>query len=287
MARVTLNGINVHYVDTGVPAGADPSAPPLVLVHGLGCSSLDWDFQLPALSPHHRLIAPCLRGFGESDKPRGPLAITDFAADLCALLDHLEVASAHVLGFSMGGAVALQAGGDSPQRIASLIIVNSQPSFELDHWRKHLMKVYRIGMASVLGMERMTRLLTRQCFPLPEQRELREEMLRRHRLNDKPSYLAAIQALAGWSVVPRLGDLSAPVLVVSGELDYVPVSERERYTQMIPKARLEVIEDSRHATPFDQPEVFNRLVLEFLREIASTAPAADADDYHMRSSGMG
>jgi 3-oxoadipate enol-lactonase len=289
MATIMINGIRLHYVDSGPPSGAGADRPPLVMLHGLGCSSHDWDFQLPVFARDYRVVAPCLRGFGDSDKPTGPYTVSGFAEDVDGLLNALGIERCHLLGFSMGGAVALQAAVDYPQRFASLIVVNSQPCFDVVYWREHLMKIYRIGLGSPNGMDRITRLLTRHCFPEPGQQALREEMLKRHRRNDRTAYLAAIQALAGWSVMSRLTALAAPVLMIGADGDYVPVSERERYAKRMPDTRFCVIRDSRHGTPYDQPDAMNAQVLAFLRSVEGDAPSDPSTPalHHIRSSGTG
>ena len=257
MSFARLNDLNLHYQQHG-------RGEALVLLHGLGSSSYDWEFQVPAFSKYYRVIAPCLRGFGDSDKPAGPYSISQYARDVIGLLDHLGIARCHVLGFSMGGAVAFQMAVDQPERLHSLIVVNSQPSFELDHWRKHLMVITRIGMASVLGMERMTRYVAKRLFPLPDQQHLRDRMMERHAKNQKASYLAALQALAGWSVKDRIHQLYVPTLIVAGEHDYSPLTEKQTYVSLIPRARLAVIRGTRHGTLFEKPDEVNRVVLDFL-----------------------
>jgi 3-oxoadipate enol-lactonase len=257
MTFARLNDLNLHYQQHG-------RGEPLVLLHGLGSSSYDWEFQVPAFSKYYRVVAPCLRGFGDSDKPAGPYSIAQYARDVIGLLDHLGIGRCHVLGFSMGGAIAFQMAVDQPERLHSLIVVNSQPSFELDHWRKHLMVITRIGMASVLGMERMTRYVAKRLFPLPDQQHLRDRMMERQAKNNKASYLAALQALAGWSVKDRIQQLYLPTLVVAGEHDYSPLAEKQGYVRLIPNARLEVIRGTRHGTLFEKPDEVNRVVLDFL-----------------------
>jgi 3-oxoadipate enol-lactonase len=257
MSFVQIQGVKLHYQQHG-------RGEPLLLLHGLGSSSHDWEFQVPDFARHFQVIAPCLRGFGDSDKPPGPYSIRQYADDVLALMDHLGVEHTHVLGFSMGGAIAFQMAVDQPRRLDSLIVVNSQPSFELDHWRKHLMVITRIGMASVLGMERMTRYVAKRLFPYPEQQALRDRMLERHAKNHKASYLAALQALAGWSVKDKLSALTTRTLVIAGEYDYSPLEEKKTFVGLMPNAHLEIIRDSRHGTLFEKPVEVNRAVLEFL-----------------------
>lgn len=257
MPKVTLDDVTLEYEDRG-------QGDTLVLLHGLGSSAHDWDFQMPALERHYRVIAPSLRGFGASDKPTGPYSVMQYARDTIGLLNHLGIDRSHVLGFSMGGAVAFQMAVAFQHRLSSLIVVNSQPSFELDHWRKYLMALMRIGMANIMGMERMTRFLAKRMFPNPEQKHLRDQMTDRYRNNDKTAYLAALRALAGWSVEEMIDKVSLPTLILAGEYDFTPVEEKRAFASKMPNAAVKVVPDSRHGTPFDQHDTVNRLVLEFL-----------------------
>lgn len=257
MPRVKVDNITLHYETHG-------EGEPLLMLHGLGSSSRDWDFQIPALAKKYRVIAPSLRGFGESDKPDGPYTVMQYARDAVALLNHLGIERSHVFGFSMGGAVAFQLAVEFQHRLKSLIVVNSQPSFELDHWRKHLMVLTRIGMANLMGMERMTRYLAKKMFPRPEQKSLRQKMAERYCKNDKTAYLTALRALAGWSVEDLIADITVPTLVLAGEYDFTPVAEKQSFVDKMPNAALKVVRDSRHGTPYDQHRIVNSLVLDFL-----------------------
>lgn len=257
MPTTTVNDIQLHYELHG-------SGEPLVLIHGLGSSSRDWEYQIPDLARHYQVIAPSLRGFGKSDKPAGPYTVVQYARDVVGLLNHLGIDRAHVCGFSLGGAVAFQLAAEFKHRLSSVVVVNAQPSFQLDHWRKHLMVLMRIGMANVLGMQRMVRFLAKRLFPDASQAHLRETMLRRHGSNDKQAYLAALRGLAGWSIEDAIGSIDVPVLVVAGEHDITSVDEKQTYVDKMPNATLSVVKDSRHGTPFDQHETLNALILDFL-----------------------
>ena len=95
-------------------------------------------------------------------------------------------------------------------------------------------------------------------------------MAERWAKNDKRAYLASFDAIVGWGVQEQLSKISCPTLVISADHDYTPVAQKEIYVKLLPDARLVVIEDSRHATPLDQPEVFNATLLEFLKTVETT-----------------
>jgi pimeloyl-ACP methyl ester carboxylesterase len=87
---------------------------------------------------------------------------------------------------------------------------------------------------------------------------------RAHAGNDARVYVANLRALAGWTVAGRLGEIRVPVLLVSADQDFTAVEEKRRFLSALPDARLEVIPDSRHISHLDQPDAFNRVVLDFL-----------------------
>ena len=115
----------------------------------------------------------------------------------------------------------------------------------------------------------------RLLFPKAEQQALREKIQQRWPDNDKRAYLSALDAIIGWSVREHLGRISCPCLVVSADRDYTSVASKQAYVQELPHGRLVVIEDSRHATPMDQPEAFNQCLLAFLHELDSPTTKKD------------
>ncbi|MEM9056389.1 MAG: alpha/beta hydrolase [Pseudomonadota bacterium] len=259
MPFATVNKVRLHYLDEG-------AGEPLVILHGLGSSSEDWREPCARFTGRYRVVVPDLRGFGLSDRPPGPYSVAQFAGDVRALLAQLGIDRCHLLGFSMGGAVAFQLALDDPSTVRSLLIVNSLPSFEADTWRKRFMVASRVAMARLVSMERLVRILATRMLPEPHQAELREVLIARHRSNDKASYLAAIRALVGWTVRPRLGELTLPALIVASDDDYTDVEEKRAAAAAMPNARLAVIANSRHVPYADQPEAFSRVVLDFLAE---------------------
>lgn len=237
----------------------------LVLLHGLGSSGRDWEYQIPEFARHFDVIAPDFRGSGESDKPRGPYSIADYAEDTWALLDKLDISKAHLVGLSMGGATAFEMAVRRPERVHNLVVVNCPPSFALSSPKKWFELAMRLAIVRVLGMEKMADVVGKRLFPDPGQEQLKAQFQSRYAANKKQHYLWALRSLAGWSALARLNRIDAPAMMLAAEHDYTPVQEKQAAVERLPHGELKVIKNSRHATPIDQPEAFNAAVLAFLQ----------------------
>jgi 3-oxoadipate enol-lactonase len=264
------NGCNLYYEEHGQGA-------PVLLIHGLGSSTRDWECQTPILAQYFRVIAFDVRGHGQSSKPHEPYSIKGFADDAAALIRHLQVEPVHLVGISMGGMIGFQLAADHPQLLKSLCIVNSAPQVKAKAARDYWEIAKRWTLARVLGLETIAKALGKLLFPKPEQAELRKKIEQRWPQNDKRAYLSSLSAIIGWSVWEHLPKMDCPTLVIAADRDYTPVAQKQTYVNEMPNARLLVIEDSRHATPLDQPEHFNRSLLAFLDEVEQAAKPADKD----------
>src|SRR5690348_17038057 len=162
MPTLTLDDTEIHYERTG-------AGPPLLLIHGLGSSGDDWAFQRDDFARTHTLILPDLRGSGRSAKPRGPYSIARFAADLWALLDALAIGPLDLLGFSLGGAVAIEMALLRPQQVRRLIVCNTLASYRTDTWCKWLEAHAQLACVRLLGLRRTARLVARRMFPHDDQ----------------------------------------------------------------------------------------------------------------------
>lgn len=261
MAFFEHDDCSLHYEEYG-------HGEPVLLLHGLGSSCLDWEYQIPALSAHYRVIAMDMRGHGRSDKPRERYTIAGFSADVEALIEHLRLGPVHVIGLSMGGMIGFQLAVDQPQLLKSLCIVNSAPQVKVRGVSDFLLLARRWTLARFLSMRTVGVALGKMLFPKPEQADLRRKVTERWAKNDKRAYLASMDAIIGWGVLHKVSRITCPTLIVAADHDYTPVALKQAYVKLLRNGRLVVVKDSRHATPLDQPEEFNRIVLEFISTAA-------------------
>lgn len=237
---------------------------PVVLLHGLGSSLLDWQPQVDYLSRFFKVYALDLRGHGANEPLRAPLTVADMAADVAEFIRALEIQPCFVVGISMGGMVGFQLLASHAELVRGFVAINSAPSFPVDALQVRAKVWLRVGMIRLFGLGAMAKLLVNKLFPYAEQAPLREQVILRLARNDRVSYLHALHAILGWSALPAVGEVDTPMLIIAGDRDYTPLAYKQAYVSQLRNARLEVIEDSGHATPLDQPAQLNMLIKRFL-----------------------
>lgn len=257
MPILPLDDVDLYYEVIG-------EGQPLLLIHGLGSSSRDWQEQVGTFASRYQIILFDVRGHGKSSKPPGPYSVPLFAADTAKLLKSLGIGPVHVVGISMGGMIAFQLAVSEPEMVRSLTIVNSSPELVVRTLKERMQVWQRFLIVRLLGMRKMGQVLSKRLFPKPEQEEMRAIFVERWAENDVRAYLEAMRALVGWSVADRIKDIDCPTLVIASDEDYTPVAEKEAYVEQIKGAELVVIEDARHAVTVEQVEQFNAAVEAFL-----------------------
>jgi 3-oxoadipate enol-lactonase len=243
-------GQHLHYLVRG-------SGEPVLLIHGIGSSGADWAFQVPALEGRFRVVLPDLPGCGLSaPPPRANFNIAYFASSLWALLDEIGASLPNIVGFSLGGAVALEMALQRPASVPRIVLINSLASYRLDHWKKWLEARIPPALVRILGMRRVARLVAARVFPDPWQRPMRERAASVIGAVPAASYLSLCKALESWCAVDRLSELRSRALIVAAEHDYTPLAEKRALATRL-GAQILVIRGSRHGTPFDSIEVTN------------------------------
>lgn len=264
MPYFTVDDTSIYYEEHG-------AGPPVVLLHGLGSSTQDWFAQIPHLAERYRVIACDLRGHGKSGIPPGPYSIAQFARDVAVVLRRLDATPAHVVGLSMGGMVAFELAVGAPALVRSLVVINSMADMRLHTPRDVWFYVSRRTAVKLLGMRRVGQIIARKLFVKDDQDDLRTQFVERWARNDADAYAGSIDAIMGWTVTDRLDRLTMPILLVSSDHDYTPVSRKNRLAARLPDADLAVIDDARHAAPVEHPDTLNRLIDDFVRRVESSS----------------
>lgn len=252
--------------------------PDLMLVHGLGLSSMrTWIHQIPALEKKFRVHRYDVRGFGESDNPLKKFAVQQHVYDLNELLKALKLDKVILVGFSMGGWISLQYVLDFPQQVRAMVLSCTTSGLRPEGARRFVergAKVEQVGTAP-LADEQIRNTFCAETFKTnPELIRFYRENFLDPKHNDPKSYAAMFRSLSVPNVTPQLGRIQCPTLVMCGSADggitrgNTPTDAAEVIAQGIPGARLEVIPDGGHYAHLEQPDIWNRIALQFLDQFA-------------------
>lgn len=245
---------------------------PLILLHGWAMSSVVFSEALVAFSDTFRVLAPDLRGHGASAAGLG-YGLDDFAADLAFWMEHLDLQQAALLGWSMGGQVALALSPRLPQRISQLLLINSTPRFcAAPDWEgglpevqvralaRDLRKNYLLAMNNFFALQ-----FAGEELPRERHRQIVAFAVRAGRLPEPEVALAALETLRGADQREQLTAIAVPVLVMHGELDRIVPPAAGRYlAAQLPQARAVFLPDLGHAPFLSRPEAIFSLWRTFL-----------------------
>ena len=246
--------------------------PLVVFLHGIGGNRRNWIQQLPHFGAHYHAVAWDARGYGASDDYPEPLKFTDFAADLHRLLDHFKVTAAHVVGLSMGGRIALDFYEQAPHRVLSLTLVDTFPGYDQSFTPAGREKFIRLRKQPLVeGKEPrdIAATITQSLVSSRAKPEHIAQLIESISALHKESYIKAIEAMTMYEPVAKLSEVRVPTLVVVGDQDRLtPPSIAREMAHAIPGARLAILRNAGHLANIEQPEWFNRVVGDFLAEVA-------------------
>lgn len=259
MSKILVNNIELDYVDVGTGNKT------IVLLHGLGSTKQDWDKQIPCFSKHFRVIAVDLRGHGKSTIPKTDYGVAFMAEDIHQLLESLNINIVTPIGFSMGGAVAFEFAVTHPEKVDKLVIVNSGPDFNnMGKIGEDLLN-NRTAFLKTKGIKALAKEVAFNMLPEPHQKEERKKFEERCAANSYNSYYNSFVTLMDWGLGNKLETINKKTLIIASEMDYTPISFKEDYAKKIKKAQVKVVHNSRHGVVIDQPQAFNKIVLDFLK----------------------
>jgi pimeloyl-ACP methyl ester carboxylesterase len=277
MPTAKVRDIEMYYEEHG-------HGDPLLCIMGFATDSTGWLLQTPAFAERHRTIVFDNRGVGRSDKPGGAYTIHEMADDAVALLDHLQIERADVLGLSMGGMIAQELVLRHPARVRKLVLAATfpEPDAATEENRKVIfgqmggsiteegeMKIDFAAVNPLMFFQHLLPLVFNPSFiqtELPKLMQLFSGALQYGFSIE--AILGQLQAVMAHKATDRLAHITAPTLVLTGDADrLIAPANSDVLAQTIPGAKLVTIPGGSHAFNIEMPDLFNRTVLDFLAAV--------------------
>jgi pimeloyl-ACP methyl ester carboxylesterase len=264
MPYTTNEGARIYWEEHG-------SGPPILLIMGLSFSHEMWYRVLPYLMASYRVILHDNRGVGRSDTPPGPYPIKQMARDAAAVISAAGVEKTHVIGASMGGMIAQELALMYPERVQSLLLGCTSHGGILARWPKFIRPRGPVRLSELNRRERelaLIPLLYAESTPL----ERIHEDLDVHCSCAVTSrgFLNQFAGILLWTSYRRLPRIRVPTLVVHGDEDrLVRPANGKVVASRIPGAKFRLIPKAGHILMTDQPEICQRLLLDFLKEVSN------------------
>ena len=266
MAFVRAGDLVVHYELDGRADG-----PVVLFANSLGTNFHVWDAQAAALAGRFRVLRYDMRGHGLTDCPPGPYSIAQLGDDARALLDALDIETAHVCGLSIGGLVAQRLAATVPERVRSLVLCDTAnvigpPS----RWDDRIAAIRKGGLQGIVDAVLKAWFTSGFLAAQPDIARGVSNMLTR---TPAEGYIGCCHALREADLRADDARIACPTLVVVGDQDAATSPEQARaLCAAIKGARLEIMSPAAHIPTIEQPEAMNRLLLDFLGTHAARVP---------------
>ncbi|RJT78096.1 alpha/beta fold hydrolase [Arthrobacter cheniae] len=275
-------GVRVRYRDDGLR-----TQPPVLLLHGIGRSLEDWQGLYGRLAPDHRVISVDLPGFGLSERTEGRYSLESMARFVIAALDILgEHRPLHVVGNSLGGAIAMKISALEPQRVRSLVLVNSAGFGKEVTIALRLLAVRPIGKRLMKDKSRKAAYRTERALFYDKRFVTEERLDHAQRVGGNPVYddvlLAVARHLGTFRGVRRrwrnellrvVAAQRKPTLVVWGDEDRVlPASHLDHARTVFPHAEFHLFEKCGHMPQIEREEEFDAMVRTFIKGVEAGSP---------------
>ena len=263
--QISANGLSIHYQIDG-----PDNAPWLTMSHSLAANLHMWEWQMPMLTKHFRVLRYDTRGHGQTDAPAGEYSLPMLANDLLGLLDALSIEETHYVGLSMGGMVGQTAALSAPERFLSLSLCDTSsqiPPAAHDTWLE------RIALARDGGMRAMVDGTIDRWFSSAYQKSNSADVDKiRAMILATPvaGFCGCAHAIMGLNVTQAISAITLPTLVLVGEDDPgTPVAAHEVIHNQIDGSQFVILPNALHFSNVEQQDAFNQALLSFLNEQAN------------------
>jgi pimeloyl-ACP methyl ester carboxylesterase len=256
---IKVNGLHVRYVDAG-------NGTPLLLMHGLGGAIESWTNNIDALAKEMRVVALDLPGFGYSDKPKMSYTIKFYVDFVASFIKKLSMAPAAIVGSSLGGHVACELAITRPEIVSRLVVISPPGALPKSFTGTPALKKYVKVLQAKSVAEVKKALVAVDGKPVADD----YAKIVFEKLAMPGAKEAFLSALVGSAKAPRLNSrlprIKVPMMVMWGKDDImIPAKYVEPFVRL-KNSRIMLLENCGHRPHVDRPGVFNRLVLDFVRD---------------------
>lgn len=258
-----------------VAADVRGSGEPVLLMHGIGgCAQSFADAANDLVAAGYRTISWDAPGYGDSPDPSDLPGTVGYLDAIAGLLDALDETSAHIVGTSWGGVIAMCLAAERPELVRSLTLLDSTRGSGVSEDKAAAMRGRVDELIELGGAEFARRRAGRLVSPTASP-EIRAEVERQMSLVRVPGYRGAADFMASTDTEPLLPAIATPTLVLVGEHDIVTgVPESQLLADRIAGARFEVVTDAGHAAVQERPHVIAASIIDFLADLHATQEVA-------------
>ena len=263
--KVLAEDVNVSYFDEGTNPGI-----PVIFIHGFPFNKVMWEDQIELLKDNFRVLAYDVRGHGDSNPGVQQFSIVQFVSDLFLFMDALYIKKAYICGLSMGGYIALKAIQDDPERIAGLILCDTQCTADTEEGKKKRSEAIHAVQENGLKQyaeDSVEKLFSKSSKANKKQVVAGIEGTILH--TPVETIVNTLMALAGRAeTCSSLHLIKVPVLIMVGAEDQITPPEGARTMhQLIANSELQLLEKAGHVSNLEAPEIFNSHLHAFLKQV--------------------
>jgi len=257
MPTASVNGTDIHYRDSGSAKDV------VLLLHAFPLHSGMWSRQIAALEKRHRVVAPDYRGLGKSEVPPEASTMELLAQDVRALLQHVRIERAAVVGLSMGGYLAFELYRQAPALFRGIALCDTRAGADTDEGKAAREKFAQTTIERGLSWA-ADEMVPKLLRPQPDPAVVKE--VRSLVLGGTPAGVAAAQR--GMARRPdstaTLATISCPTLVIVGAEDTLtPPAESEKMAKAVKGAKLVKVPNAGHLANIENPAAFDKALVEF------------------------
>lgn len=248
--KIKINDIELYYEEYG-------KGEPIIFSYGWLDDCSVWSYQIETFAKNYRAILYDHRGHGKSDKPDDDYSVQALLNDLCSFVQMLSLEKVALVGFSLGGMVALLYTLQHPTKVSKLILVGTAAKMA---WPMHVFR----ALTHILPYRTVLQIISRFKFYSPPRQTIKANMSRAEQVPRAVAYKCLREFTKNYDIRNTVFQIKVPTLIIVGEKDRLNLKESQHLNKEIKDSKLQIIPDSGHMVMIEKPGEFNQIVQQFI-----------------------